>query len=73
MTWNLNTLMSFGLFAGVIRSLVNSISLQCECARVLLESLLVPVLTYSSETMKWKKKKRSRIRAVQMFSDNLAM
>ena len=30
---------------------------------------MVPVLTYSSETMKWRKKERSRIRAVQM--DNL--
>ena len=31
--------------------------------------LLVPVLTYGSETMLWKGKERSRIRAVQM--DNL--
>ena len=29
------------------------------------ESLLVPVLTYSSETI-WREKERSRIRAVQM-------
>ena len=36
--------------AGVIRSLVNGSSLQLECARVLHESLLVPVLTYGSET-----------------------
>ena len=32
-------------------------------------SLLVPVLAYGSETMLWKEKERSRIRAVQM--DNL--
>ena len=36
-----------------------------ECVRVLHESLVLPVLMYSSETMIW----RSRIRAVQM--DNL--
>ena len=29
-------------------------------------SLLVPVLTYGSETMIWKEKERSRIKAVQM-------
>ena len=31
--------------------LVNARSLQLECARILHESLLVPVLTYGSETM----------------------
>ena len=36
---------------------------------VLHETLLVPVLKYGSETMLWKEKKRSRVRAVQM--DNL--
>ena len=55
--------------AGVIRSLVKARSLQLECARVLHESLLVPVITYDSETMIWREKERSRIRAVQM--DNL--
>ena len=39
------------------------------CAKVLYESLLVPVLPYGSETMIWKEKERSSIRAVQM--DNL--
>ena len=34
-----------------IRSLVNAWSLHLECARVLHESLLVPVLTYGSETV----------------------
>ena len=33
------------------------------------ETLLVPVLMYDSETMLWKEKERSRVRAVQM--DNL--
>ena len=50
--------------AGIIRSLVNARSLQLDCARVLHESLLVPVLTYHSETMIWREKERSRIRAV---------
>ena len=40
--------------AGVMRSLVNARDLQLECARVLHESLLVPVLTYGSEIMLWK-------------------
>ena len=37
--------------AGAIRSLVNARSLQLECAKVLHESLLVPVLTYGSDTI----------------------
>ena len=37
--------------AGAIRFLINARSLQVECARVLQESLLVPVLTYRSETV----------------------
>ena len=55
--------------AGAIRSLVNARDLQLECARVLHETLLVPVLMYGSETMLWKEKEKSRVRAVQM--DNL--
>ena len=55
--------------ASAIRSLVNASYLQFDCARVFHETLLVPVLTHGSETMLWKKKERSRIRAVQM--DNL--
>ena len=51
-----------------IRSLVNARYLQLGCARVLHETLLVPFLTYGSETMLWKEE-RSRIRAVQV--DNL--
>ena len=54
---------------GAIRSLVNANSLQPECAKVLHESLLVPVIMYGSETIIWKEKERSRIRAVLM--DNL--
>ena len=52
--------------AGVIRPLVKARCLQLDCARVLHESLLVPFLTYGSETMIWKEKERSRIRAAQM-------
>ena len=50
--------------AGAIRSRVIARSLQFECARVLHESLLVPVFTYGSETMIWREKERSRIRSV---------
>ena len=32
------------------------------------KTLLVPVLIYSSETMLWKEKERSRIMAVQMYN-----
>ena len=49
---------------GGIRSLVNARDLQLECASVLHETLLVPVLMYGSETMLWKEKESSRIRAV---------
>ena len=51
---------------GTIRSLFNVRNLQLECARVLHESLLVPVLMYGSETMIWREKERSRIRNVQI-------
>ena len=37
--------------AGAIRSLVNARSFKLECARVLHESLLMPVDTYGSETI----------------------
>ena len=53
---------------GAIRSQVNTRSLQLEYARVLHESLLVPVLMYGSETMIWREKGRSRIRALLMNS-----
>ena len=55
--------------AGAIRSLVNSRGFQLPYNWVFHESLLLPVLIYGSETMIWKKKERSRIRAVQI--DNL--
>ena len=51
--------------AGAIRSLFNAKNLQLECARVLHEILLVPVLVYGNEIMLWKEK-RSSIRIVQM-------
>ena len=52
--------------ADAIRSLVNAKILRLEYARVLHESLLVPVLTYGNETMIWREKEKSRINAVQM-------
>ena len=55
--------------AGAIRSLVNTRDLKLECTIVLHETLLVPVLLYGSETIIWKVKEMSRIRAVHM--DNL--
>ena len=55
--------------AGAIKSLVNAWSLQLECARVLHESLLLPVLKYGTKTMIWREKERSKIWSVQM--DNL--
>ena len=48
---------------GAIRSLVNGRDLRLECPIVLHETLLVPVFTYGRETMLWKAKERSRIRA----------
>ena len=48
--------------AGALSFLVNAKDLQLECARVLHETLLVPILIYGSETMLWKEK--SRVRAV---------
>ena len=42
--------------AVAIRSLVNASYLQIECASVLHETLVVPVLMYGSETMLWKEK-----------------
>ena len=43
--------------------------LQLKCARVLHETLLVLIFIYDSETVLWKEKEISSIRAVQM--DNL--
>ena len=53
----------------VIRSLVKARSLQLQCAKVLNESLLTPVLMFGCETIIWREKERSRIRTVRM--DNL--
>src|SRR5678816_2220515 len=52
--------------AGAIKSLVNAKGLSLECARVLHEGMLLPVLLYSSETMVWNKKYRSKVQCVQM-------
>ena len=32
------------------------------------EALIVPVLLYGSETMVWRERERSRIRAIQMYN-----
>ena len=61
------------MVAGGIKSLVNARDLQLECARVLHEALLVPVLMYGSETMLLKEKETSRIRAVQISEDCLLL
>ena len=53
----------------VAGALFNARDLQLECARVLHDTLLVHVLMYDRETMLWREKERSRVRAVQM--DNL--
>ena len=50
--------------AGAKRFIVNARDLQFDCARVLHETLLVPVLINGSEIMLRKEKKRSRIRVV---------
>ena len=52
---------------GAIRSLVIARDLQLEYARFLHETVFVPVLMYGSETMLWKERERSRLRAVQMY------
>ena len=57
------------MIAGAIWSLVNPRSLQIEYARILHESVLMPLLIYGSEIMIWKEKERSRIKAVHI--DNL--
>ena len=54
--------------AGAIRSMVNVRSQQLKFARVMPETLLLPVLLYSSETMVWREKEMSRISTVQMDS-----
>src|SRR5678815_307076 len=52
--------------AGAIKSLVDIKGLSLECARVLHEGMLSPVLMYSSETMVWNKRYRSKVQRVQM-------
>ena len=44
--------------SGAIRSLVNVRGLQLECARILDEGLVIPVLLYGSEKI-WREKERS--------------
>ena len=46
--------------AGAVRPLVNGRSLQLECAKVLHVSLLVTVLTYSSEIKIWRESNENK-------------
>ena len=55
--------------SGAIKALVNEKGLSLDCARILHESMLSPVLLYGSESMVWDKSYRSKVQAVQM--DNL--
>ena len=50
------------------RNVVNNVSFEFECARVLHKGLLVPILVYGSETRVWNEKETSRIRTVKMDS-----
>ena len=52
--------------SGAIRTLANGRDLQYECATMFHEELVVLVLMYGNDTMKWKEKLRSRIKIVQM-------
>ena len=56
------------IVASAIGSLVNARDSQIECARVLHETLSLPILKYTSETMLWKEEEISRVRAVQIDS-----
>ena len=53
---------------GAIRSVVNTKSLQLECANLLNEDMLEPVLMYGSKSIVWMEKDSSRVRIVQMNS-----
>src|SRR5678816_2320766 len=55
--------------AGAIKSLVDVKGLSLECAMVLHEGMFLPVLMYSSKTMVWNRRYRSKVQCVQM--DNL--
>src|SRR5678816_842231 len=47
--------------AGAIKSLVDVKGISLECARVLHDGMLLPVLMYSSETMVWNKRYRYKV------------
>lgn len=52
--------------AGAVKSLVSAKGLNFECPRILHESILLLVLMYSSETVVWNEKCRSKVHVVQM-------
>ena len=56
------------MVVGAIRSMVNARRLYLQCARVLYESSLIPVLTYDNKTIIWREEDRSRIRVVPQRS-----
>ena len=64
--WYCRKVLSGKNFAGAIGSLDNARGLQFECVRVLHEVLLMPILLDENETMIWREKEKSKIRAVQM-------
>ena len=49
---------SGSIVAGAITSLVNARCLQLECARVLHEGFLMPILLFGSEIIIWREKER---------------
>ena len=57
-----------GLCGRIVEGAINTRGLQLQRARVLHETLFVPVLLYDSETMIWSEKERSRIRVVQKYN-----
>src|SRR5678816_879745 len=57
--------------AGAIKSLVNVKGLSLECATVLHEGMLSPVLMYSCETMVWNKRYRSKVQCVPVSYTHL--
>ena len=59
--------------AGAMRSLANARDLQLECARVLRETLFVPILMYGSERVLWKEKERSRIRMYRWTTSEVCL
>ena len=56
--------------ANVISSLVNVRNFQLKFARLLHETLLVPVLMYGCKTIFWKEKERFRVRGLYRWTNS---